>query len=944
MADEANGGAGSRPSLPSALATLDSHPFVGRDVELLAIEDRWRAAVAGRPQLVLLAGEPGIGKTRVARRFAQTAHDGGARVLFGRCDEEPLERYQPFVEAVRGLLADSSASELAVTGDPSLLVRVLPELAARLPASGAMAMDDPETQRYRLFESFASIVRGAAADAPMLLVVDDLQWADQPTLLLLRHLVRQAPPLRLMVLGTFRDTDVGRGHPLGELLADVHRDESLLRRIDVRGLDVPAIEDLLAEMAGHDMDAGGRALARALWRATSGNSFFIRETVTHLVDSDVLVQDDETGRWISHLDIGDMPIPEGVREVVQRRVGRLGEDVQRTLVHAAVIGRTFDVELLAAIVELDEAEVVDHLEAALQAQLVQEVPEVVDRYTFAHALVRETLYATMSLSRRVRLHRTVGEALEARSVDSSTYAALARHFAAASDVEGRAKALVYARQAAEQAMDALAYEGAVGHYRRALSVLDDKGTETESPRGELLLALGRAQHLAGRLDHARETFRRAADLATSTVGPSALFGDAALGFAGVWGDPGNPNPETVAMLTQALTRVDPDDLARRARLLTRLSAELCFSAREHRRAIALGEEAVITAERSGDLRAITDSRWQHRSMLAQPPDRSRREELGRELLERNLVAGSADGVMAAHGWLLLDHLEGGQVEAARADIGAYHDLVERLRMPFRQWYPILWRGTISMLEGRLDEAEACNGEAIAVAGDGADAMLVTNWSAQLFALRLLQGRVGELIPSIETVIEQRPGILAWRAALALACEETGDRARARALYEEVVGPGLVSLPYDMVWGVTCCVLAELACAFGDVERATDLATLLRPFADVEVVGAYGAFCFGPVSLRLGMLARVAGDLTSAADQLEQALAHSTAMGARPWVVAAKLQLALLAEQRGAPGDAPNARQLRAEALAEAEAGGWGFFVLRARTGALPTRTAPVSPW
>ena len=942
MADERDSQDGARPTLPRALAVVDSHPFVGRDVELLAIEERWRAAGDGRPQLVVLAGEPGIGKTRIARRFAHIANDGGAAVLFGRCDEEPLERYQPFVEAVRGLLADTGASALHVPGDASLLARVLPELADHFSSAGTIALNDPETERYRLFEAFAAVLRSAATARPTLLVLDDLQWADQPTLLLLRHIIRQAPPLRLMALGTFRDTDVGRGHPLAELLADLHRDESLLRRIDVRGLDVPAVEDLLAEMAGHDMDAGGRALARALWRATAGNSFFIRETVQHLVDSDVLVQDG-TGRWISHYDISDMPIPEGVREVVQRRVGRLGEGVQRTLVHAAVIGRHFDVELLASIVELGEAEVVDHLETALQAQLVVEVPDVVDQYNFAHALVRETLYSTVSLSRRVRLHRTVGEALEARGGDAPPYAALARHFAAAPDGEGRAKALDYASRAAAEAMEALAYEAAVGHYRRAVSVLDD-GPEETARRGDLLLALGRAQHLAGRIEHARETFRRASDLVRATTGPSPLFADAALGFAGVWGDPGNPNPETVGLLTEALDRLAEDDLARRARLLTRLSAELCFSPRSHRRAIALGEEAVLVAERSKDLRALTDARWQHRSMLAQPPDPARREELGRALLEQNLAAGSADGVMAAHGWLLLDHLEGGRVAEALEDIEAYRVLLERLRLPFRQWYPTLWQGTVAMLEGRFDDAEARNGEAIAIAGDGADAMLVTNWSAQLFGLRLLQGRVGELISSLESVVEERPGILAWRAALALAYEEVGDRDRARALYDDVVGPGLATLPYDMVWSITCCFLAELAVAFGDRERSEELAALLRPFAELEVVGAYGAFCFGPVALRLGMLARVLGDHDDAERFLQQALAHSTAMGARPWVVGAQLELAALAEDAERPGAAAASRQARADALAEAEAGGWGFFVRRAKAAAQPTRSAPVSPW
>lgn len=941
--------AGMIAGLPAPLALRDDHPFVGRDRELGLLHQRWLAVDAGRPQLVALAGEPGVGKTQLALRFAHAVHASGATVLFGRCDEEPLERYQPFVEAMRDALAQQPVDVLAaLPRDVAPIARLLPELASRLPAQDERAVSDAETQRYRLFEAVTTLLRFLAERSPVVLLLDDIHWADRPTLLLLRHLLRPSAPVRLLVVATYRDTDVPRDHPLGELIADLRRDESVMHRVDVRGLDDDAVLALLEQLAGHELPDLERTLVRELRRITGGNSFFIRETVRHLVEIGALVQH-EDGRWAPDLTIAQRGIPEGVREVVLRRVGRLSAGAQRTLVHAAVIGREFDIELLRAITGTDEGELVNQLDEALLAQLVLEARGTVERFTFAHALVRETLYQTVSMSRRVRLHRAVGEALEA-AAGTARLAELAHHFSEAPDVEGRTKALDYARRAGDEAMQLLAYEEAGAAYRRALHVLDRLDAGDDRTRAELLLALGNSQSMASDRPAARNTFRRVCDLARPSGAASAVLVEAALGFAGMFGDPGEPDAETVRLLEEALAS-EPDDVAVRARLLTRLAIELLYSPDEHRRSMVLFDEAVTAAEQSGDGAAVALSRWNRRLLLGRPASPAERTALGEDTLRLALEIGDTASMLSAYGWLLVDHLEAGRTADARNDIDAYGALVQQLRMPYRRGFPTLWRSTLALLEGRVDDAEALSHESLTVAGDDSagvevDPMFFTNWSGQLFALRSLGGRLGELRESVEMVVASKPGLLAWRAALAYLYDAIGERERAEAIYRDIVTPPLSTLPVDGLWLFTTCLLAELAVQFDDTEHMADLEQLLRPCADRTVIVAYAAFSFGPVALRLGMLATKLGEHQRAERDLREAIELSRASGAWPWVASAELALAALYEVRHQPGDRERASALR-EAVGEAaRENGWSGLLTRAQSTppASPARYAPVSPW
>ena len=337
--------------LPAVLAAPAGFDLAGRRDELDSMIDAWKESAEGRRKVVLISGEPGIGKTRLATETALVARHQGALVIGGRCDEELALPYQPFAEALRfqSELEDVPTAWLGpLAGE---LQRLVPDLGERVPGLALPMRDDAESERARLFESVTLWLRTTAASVPVLLVLDDLHWADRPTLLLLRHLVHETPQDSLFIVGTYRSTDLDRAHPLATMLADLRRDGSVTR-LALDGLTADGVAELLERSAGHDLDDAGVALANAVFAETGGNPFFVGEIVRHLVESRALVLRD--GRWTSDLSLEEVGLPEGVREVVGRRISRLDEDTQKLLSVAAVIGAEFPLPVLAAVAGVDE--------------------------------------------------------------------------------------------------------------------------------------------------------------------------------------------------------------------------------------------------------------------------------------------------------------------------------------------------------------------------------------------------------------------------------------------------------------------------------------------------------------------------------------------------------------------------------------------------------------
>ena len=549
--------------------------FVGRGAEVRQLQAAWERAAAGTAQRVFIAGEPGIGKTTLAGSLAATAHADGGAVLLGRCDSDALTPYQPFVEALRRFVQTCSAGCLARQSQSDLreVGRLVPELAARMPGLTPL-LPAEDADRFTLFEAVTSFLVTVATAHPLVVVLDDLHWADQPTCLLLRHLVRRAPQAPILIVGTYRDVDLTAAHPLTEVLADLRREQSV-ERMPLRGLDEMEIGTLVNAMAGEHLGTDATAVVDALHRETGGNPFFLREVVRHLQGSN-----DSAADWGDSLASGEAGLPESVREVVGRRVSKLSDIASGTLALASVVGATFDVDILQAVGELDESEVLDAVDEAAAAGLIAEVPRQPGWYTFSHTLIREVIYASLSTARRLRVHRAIGEALEARTgADVASHQVLAHHFLEAGASGGaQEKAIRYSEAASAAAMEHLAYEEAVTYLERALDVLTQSDEPDATTRLDLLVLLGHAHWRVGSVA-TKAVFERAVAEARA-AGDGERFARAVVGLglgAGGFASSAKANHELIALMEEALEGVGPGDSEQRVRLLSRLAIERYFT-------------------------------------------------------------------------------------------------------------------------------------------------------------------------------------------------------------------------------------------------------------------------------------------------------------------------------------------------------------------------------
>ena len=486
-----------RPSLPAVLA--GPGPFVGRGRELARLFSAWQTTLAGGTNAVLIAGEPGVGKTRLAGEWSRQAYDQGALVIYGRCDEDLGAPYQPFAEALRSLVPCVGAKRLRGLRGVEALLAMVPGLTDVLPDLAARTRADPDTERFALFDAVVALLGVASAGTPVVLILDDLQWAAKPTLLLLRHLLRFGEQARVEIVGTYRSTDLDRSHPLAATLADLHRDGTA-ERIQLSGLDEDDVTAYVAE-AGYDDEE----LARALASVTGGNPFFLIEALRHVEESG--------GHW------DPSTLPQGVREAVTRRLSRLTPETNKALGAAAVVGSRFGLELVERVVGDD---LVDAFDEACKAGIVIEEPG--GNYRFNHALVRQSLLAELASVRRMRLHQRIATTLETQpGADDELLAELAYHYFECAWAGNAAKAVDYCTRAADQAMARLGYEAAADLYDRALHALeeiddelpdrDDQAAGLLVARCEALLAAGDVATAAGAVSQLQRATTGSARLA-----------------------------------------------------------------------------------------------------------------------------------------------------------------------------------------------------------------------------------------------------------------------------------------------------------------------------------------------------------------------------------------------------------------------------------------------
>ncbi len=385
-------GTGAVP-LPSRLAHGPAVGVLGRGTELALLSAAAKRVATGEGrEVVLVAGESGQGKTTLVAEAARAAHDDGMVVLLGRCDEGMGVPYAPLAEALSHYVAHADEQLLRrhVEAHGAELARLVPALGLRVAPLPPPATTDADTERYLLFAAVAALLDAASAERGVMVVLDDIHWADKPTLQLLRHLVAHSASMRLLIAGTYRDAELSVAHPLTDTLAALWR-EPVVTVVPLSGLDDTAVISFMELAAGHTLDDDGIALAHAVYRDTDGNPFFVAEVLRHLAETGAIVRD-ATGRWTAAVPGDESALPDSVRQVIGARVGRLGDVAIKALSAAAVIGRDFELELAAGVTDIDEDGLIDLLEQAHAAALVREAPGPPGRYTFSHALVQHTIY------------------------------------------------------------------------------------------------------------------------------------------------------------------------------------------------------------------------------------------------------------------------------------------------------------------------------------------------------------------------------------------------------------------------------------------------------------------------------------------------------------------------------------------------------------------------
>lgn len=829
--------------LPARLSNVPLAGFHGREAELGILRRRVEETRTGNHRCVFISGEPGIGKSTLSGHVCREAHADGAAILYGRCEEGVGAPYGPWAELLAQLARHAPASLLDEVGARNLgeLAHIAPELTDRIGSRARPTNSDPESERYLLFGAVAALLRTMAARGPLVVVLDDLQWADRSTLLLLRHIVSLAEPAPVLIIATYRNSDLQLDHPLNDLLVGLRR-ESSVDRLSLTGLAASEMLAVVETVSGQTMSGHELQLVNEVHRETGGNPFFAWEILLHLSETGLIGLSD-TGSWVARATLTPAMLPDSVKEVVGQRVSRLGSRTQRALETAAVMGRDFELELLAAVLDESQDDVLEQLEAAEAANLVQS--QSLGQYAFTHALIEHSLYGAISETRRARTHLRIAECWETLGGAVKAPADMVLHWTSAGNGYRR-RAVPYAVVAAHKSLSALAPQDAIAWFNRAISLHLEHKNPDDAMHCELLIGLGKAQLEAGQSDF-RDTLLRASAMATN----SDQLVRAAL--SNNRGFPGSVDPDRIAVLEQALEVVDAGDHGTRAKLLARIAAEWGVGGDFSRRR-ALADEALAIARATGSDSNILYVLNQITPALTVPETLSERVRHTREACE--LAERLENPQQGSVAWL---HRIQSAVESARHDEATSG--LRRLRewsnlvgQPAIQWMAEWAECTWAVITGDIARAEALATRALELGIESGQPDATTIYGGQLLSIRWHQGRDVELLDMMKALAAERSDLPVLIAATARIMSDNHEPVVCTLETVRDIG-------YDLAWCTSLGTWAEVAARNGDAPSREHLYELLSPYPDYII--NIEAVCLGSASHYLGLLAASMGNLDKA---------------------------------------------------------------------------------
>lgn len=853
--------------MPRALAIDRRFPIVGRTAVINQIAQRWQAACKGTAATLLVTGQPGIGKSRVIADAALQAHADGALVLAGICDGERPVPYQPFAMALADPAIDDEQLSLARSAGVGALAALFPgDWSGRSDEQGPAA-------RFELFDAVSNLLHRLCTVQPVTLVLEDLHWATPPTLLLLRHVVQHVADARLLVLGSYRDEEVDANTQLRDLFTEI-RAETRVTRAELAALDGGDVASMILSLVPHASPVHVQSLALRLTEESSGNAFFVCELLDHLADTGDLER-----LALEGVAADNLPIPDTVRDVVGQRLGRLPDEAAELLVTAATVGLTFDLDLIARVAALPATQALQLLEAAESVALINEIGA--GRYSFSHAIVRNTLLARLSATRLALAHRTVATAIEAAG--DGHYDELAHHWLQAGD---EMKAHVNLELAARRDLRALAYESAADKFQQVLAFAEGEHADLDlEARGCLGVALarramGHADFLplaqrAGRLARKLKDVELMADSALATIFPGGFFIAA-----------GVIEPGLVELCEDAIDRLDDAD-PRKVRIMATLAAHLTFDANRQRR-VDLLSRALELAKANGDPELLGVVLSAEFISLWDATTATRRAEIGQQVSRMARASGDLELEFLGGFFTAFCAAERGEVADARHRLDQLTDVVTASRNFYFGFMVDRFLVSLNLLTGHPDMQAQIDALAAEYADSHADT--TRTWAVQTGVLALQEGRLGDLSETLRVMLADSNLPASWQAAYGLALLFNGDNdAAGRAL------DGCPPPPLDYLWLCTQQATADLAIGLGRTERCAQLLEELLPFRGQLGIVSSGSACSGLVSRTLGQLALASGRPALAIELLTEALAQAEAIGA-PYEMATARECMLLARQ------------------------------------------------
>ena len=900
----------------AALALAERTPFVGREAERGELRRLLDQVAKGQGALAMIGGEPGVGKTRLAEELMAEARQRGMTAFIGRCYEmEGAPPYIPFVEIVEAAIRMFPPEALrAALGDSAPEVsKLMPELRRLFPDIPPSPELPPEQERRYLFNGMRDFLARVGRAQPLLLVLDDLHWADDSTLLLLQHIAQQLHEMPVLILGTYRDVELDVARPLARTLEELLR-QRLAHDLSLSRLSEAGVAAMLQALSGREPPA---PLVQAIYGETEGNPFFVEEVFQHLAEEGKLF--DDQGHWRTDLEVSELDVPRGVRLVIGRRLERVSEDSRRVLTAAAVIGRAFTFELLEALREVDADALLDTIDEAERAHLITSTADgapdgqAEDRFAFAHELIRQTLLTDVSAPRRRRLHLRVAEAMErvyARAPEEHA-ADLAHHLFQAGTGADPQKTVRYLTLAGERALGMAAFEDALRYYDSALSL---QPTDDRRGRADLLFKRGQAQRSLGRWEESLADWRQALD-AYEELGDTEAVGrlSGEMSHQLAWGA---RFVESLEIARRGLIALGERVSTDRCRLLGASGGTLSMAG-QYADASSMLAQSLPMAEQLGDQRLlgqvlVNKSRYHYACM-------QHREAVEAGLWAAELLRSAGDlwNLTDAlwctqHALVVLGRLDevaeiGGELEPLAARVGNLAALV-------CAWWVRGWRDVA--LTADLDRFEEISKEALDLGRS-----IGFPWFSQSYThigqAHLWRGRWEEALENFQEGARlEPPGFFAGarQGFPFLGKAYAGDRDGALALLREKMGelprPGQTNamgrwtMLLTVVEGMAVLrQLDEATKLYSLVMEAIDTGALVRPFAD-------------------GLLQTVAGMAAAAGGQWEKAEEHYRTALRQAQEIPHKIEqpevrrwYARMLLDRDAPGDRDKAFRLLTEAIA-----------------------------